>query len=119
MIVAKVDSKKRTVWKEKGVARRGRGKENSTFNCKCGKMNYSPSYYKPNSAHKISCLFSYFYWLFYLFTFQVLSPFPVSPPQAPMPSPSTHCLYESAPPPAHTLEPQYFSVPHHWVIEPP
>ena len=30
-------------------------------------------------------IFSYFYWLFYLFTFQMLYPFLVSPPQVPYP----------------------------------
>ena len=30
-------------------------------------------------------LFIYFYWLFYLLTFQMLSPFQVSPPQTPYP----------------------------------
>ena len=40
----------------------------------------------------------FFYWLFYLFTFQMLSSFPVSPLKTPFPSPSP-CLYEGSPPP--------------------
>ena len=40
----------------------------------------------------------FFCWLFYLFTFQMLSPFQVSPPQTPIPSSvPTHCFYEGAP----------------------
>ena len=40
-------------------------------------------------------------WLFYLFTFQMLSPFPVSPSQAPYPFPLP-CLSEGAPQLAHS-----------------
>jgi hypothetical protein len=35
------------------------------------------------------CLFFQFYWLFYLFTFQMLSPFPVKPPIATSVSPAS------------------------------
>jgi hypothetical protein len=62
--------------------------------------------------------FFHFYWLFYLFTFQLLSPFPVSPLQTPIPCPSP-CLWEGAPPFTHPLLPQYPSVPLPWFIEPP
>ena len=46
--------------------------------------------------------FLHFCWLFYLFTFQMLSPFPVYPP--------------SAPPPAHPLLPQCLTIPLHWEL---
>jgi hypothetical protein len=52
-----------------------------------------------------------FYWLFYLLTFQMLSPFPVSPSQAPCSLPTTL--------PAHPLLPQCLSIIPPWVIEPP
>jgi hypothetical protein len=39
------------------------------------------------------------YWLFYLLTFHMLNPFPVSPPQTPIPS---QLLYEGAAPPTHS-----------------
>ena len=66
-------------------------------------------------------LFSYmmiflnFYWIFSLFTLQLLSPFPVSPPQI---------LYPILPPTAsmrvlsHTPSPHHPSIPLHWGIEP-
>jgi hypothetical protein len=37
-----------------------------------------------------------FYWLFYLFTFQMLSPFPVSPLQTSPSHPSSLCLYDNS-----------------------
>jgi len=39
--------------------------------------------------HSLMFLFKSFYWLFYLFTFHMLFPFPVSPPQAPPPASMT------------------------------
>jgi hypothetical protein len=39
-----------------------------------------------------------FYWLFYLFTFHILSPSPVSPLQAPCPFSPSSCFYEGVPP---------------------
>jgi hypothetical protein len=59
--------------------------------------------------------FFIFYWLFYLFTFQMLSPFPVSPLQTfpiPLPPASMRVL------PPHSLPPLYPSIPLHWGIEP-
>ena len=51
-----------------------------------------------------------FYWLFYLFPFQMLftSQFPLHKPHIPF---SLPCLYECAPPPAHSLLPQHPSIP--------
>jgi hypothetical protein len=43
-------------------------------------------------------LFLFSFWISYLFTFQMLFPFPVSTPQTPIPSPSL-CFCEGAPPP--------------------
>ena len=57
-----------------------------------------------------------FYWLFSLFTFQMLSSFPVSLLQTPCPS---HCFYESAPAPIHPLPPHHHSIPLCWSIKPP
>jgi hypothetical protein len=59
-----------------------------------------------------------FYWLFYLFTFQMLFPFQVSfhSPLSSVPSP---CFYEGAPLPTHPLLPQQPSIPLSWVIKPP
>ena len=58
-----------------------------------------------------------FFWLFNLFTFQMLAPFPISPLQTlyPLPFP---CLYEGAPPLTHPFLPQTPSVPLSWVIKP-
>ena len=59
-----------------------------------------------------SLLFSpIFYWLVYIFTFQMLSPFP-----NPIPSP---WLYEGAPPLAYPFLPQCHSIPLPWVIKTP
>ena len=60
----------------------------------------------------------YIYWLFYLFAFQILSPFPVSPPQALyllLPPPAT----EGSPQPAYPLLPQCPSIPLCWIIKLP
>jgi hypothetical protein len=56
-------------------------------------------------------------WIFYLFTFQMLSPFPVSPLQTPISSPSP-CFYESVTPRTHPLLPHHPSIPLHWGIKP-
>jgi hypothetical protein len=55
-------------------------------------------------------------WLFYLFTFQMISPFLVSPPQTPyhLPPPASMRVLPHPP----TL-PQHPSIPLPWVIEPP
>jgi hypothetical protein len=65
--------------------------------------------------HLMNGLF-FFTWLFYLITFQMLSPFPVSLPQFPIlfhsPLP---CLYKGAPqPPTHPHLPHHPSIPLHW-----
>jgi hypothetical protein len=60
-----------------------------------------------------------FNWLFYLFTFQILSPFSVSPPQTPyplLPPPASIKVFLPCP---HTLPPHWPSIPLCWVIEPP
>lgn len=71
--------------------------------------------------------FYFFNWIFYLFTFQMLSPFPVPPCKPPIhpllfckPSiPSTFlCFYEGAPPSTHSLPPHCPSIPLHWGIKP-
>jgi hypothetical protein len=60
------------------------------------------------------CLFVYsFIWLFSLFTFQMLPPFPVPPLKHPIPSLSP-CFYEGAPPPTHPLPPPRPRSPLHW-----
>jgi hypothetical protein len=59
----------------------------------------------------------HFYWLFYLFTFQMLSSFPISPPQAPYHLSPSPCLYEGAPPPAHPTLLQCLSISLPWLIE--
>jgi hypothetical protein len=59
-----------------------------------------------------------FYWLFYLFTFQMFSPFPVSPPQTPYPILPPPCFYEGAPPPTYPLLSYCPSILLCWGIEP-
>jgi hypothetical protein len=62
-------------------------------------------------------LISFFpHWLFYLFTFQMLFPFPVSL-SSPHPFPPP-CFYEGAPPPTHSclIDP---TIPLCWGIKPP
>jgi hypothetical protein len=47
--------------------------------------------------------FIYFYWIFYLFTFQMLSPFPVSPSANPPILPPSSCSMRVLPyPPTHS-----------------
>ena len=56
-------------------------------------------------------------WIFYLFTFQMLSPFLIPPTQKPpIPSPSSY-FYEGVPPPTHPLPPPCPCIPLHWGIE--
>jgi hypothetical protein len=60
--------------------------------------------------------FSPFCWIFSLFTFQMLSPFPVPPTQtfySPFP-----CFCKSVPRPTHPLPPFRPGIPLHWGIEP-
>jgi hypothetical protein len=54
------------------------------------------------------------YWLFYLFTFQMLSPswFPFKNPLS-----HPHCFYKGAHPPTHSLQPHLPSIPIHWGIK--
>jgi hypothetical protein len=54
----------------------------------------------------------------YLFTFQMLSSFLVSPLQTPYLNPPPHRFYEGAPPPTHPLPPHCPSIPLHWGIKP-
>ena len=63
------------------------------------------------------CVLSFFKnWIFYLFTFQVLSPFLVSPLQPPIPY-LLPWFYEGAPSPTHPLLPYPPSIPLHWSIK--
>ena len=57
------------------------------------------------------------YWIFYLFTFQILPPFSISPPETPIPS-SFPCFYEGAPPSTHLFPPHLLRIPLHWSIQP-
>jgi hypothetical protein len=54
----------------------------------------------------------FFNWIFYLFTFKMLSPSQVSPLQIPYPFPLFPCFYESAPPSTHCP-----SIALHWGIK--
>jgi hypothetical protein len=59
----------------------------------------------------------YFYWIFSLFTFQMLSPFPVSPaPGNPWSLPSFPCFHEGVPQPTHPLPPSHPRICPYWVI---
>jgi hypothetical protein len=80
--------------------------------CAC-RASTSPLSYSPSSV-----TFFCFYWIFYLFTFQVLSLFPISPLElspSNLPSP---CFYEGVPPPTYTLPPHHPGIPLHWGIKP-
>jgi hypothetical protein len=66
------------------------------------------------------CLFFFlhFCWLFYLFTFQMLSPFPVSPLQTPISSSLPHASMRVLPHlPTHPLSLHCPSIPLHWGID--
>ena len=56
---------------------------------------------------------TFFNWISYLFTFQMLSPFLVSPPETPFPSPLLLCHL-----PTHPLPPHRPGIPVHWGIKP-
>jgi hypothetical protein len=60
--------------------------------------------------------FLFFYWIFYLFTFQMLSPFPVPPLETPIPSSLSLLLWGWSL--THPLLPPYPGIPPHWGIEP-
>jgi hypothetical protein len=67
----------------------------------------------------LSFSFSFFNWLFYLFTFQMLSPPPGFPSANSLSHPLFPCLYEGAPPPTYPLLPHHPSIPLlQWGIEP-
>jgi hypothetical protein len=55
--------------------------------------------------------------IFYLFTFHMLPPFPVSPWSS-LSHPPLPCFYEGAPPPTYPLQPHDPSIPLHWGIKP-
>ena len=61
-------------------------------------------------------IFILFYWIFYLFTFQMLTGFPISHPEIPY----TINLFSSSmrvlPQPTHPLLPPYPGIPLHWSI---
>jgi hypothetical protein len=59
-----------------------------------------------------------FYWIFYLFTFQMLSPFPVSNSRPPPSYPPSPCFYEgSLHVPTHPPPPPWHDIPLQWGIE--
>jgi hypothetical protein len=58
----------------------------------------------------------FFYWIFYLFTFQMLSPFPDSPPETPYPIPHSLLLWGCSR--THPLPSPHPGIPLHWGIEP-
>jgi len=66
---------------------------------------------------KVSCKDS-FYWIFPLFTFQMLSPFPFSPPEIPhailLPLASMRVFLH---PPTYSLLPPHPGIPLHWDIK--
>jgi hypothetical protein len=65
-----------------------------------------------------ACAFFFFIFKkFYLFKFQMLSPFQVSSPQYPIPSPSS-CSHECVRPPTHPHPPHCPHIPLHWGIKP-
>jgi hypothetical protein len=50
--------------------------------------------------------FLFFFWIFSLFTFQMLSPFLVTlPPESTLLHPLSPCFYEGVPSPTHPLPP--------------
>jgi hypothetical protein len=55
--------------------------------------------------------------IFYLSTFQILSPFPVSPLKIPLSHPLSACYYEGLHPPTHPVPPPHSGIPLHWGIE--
>jgi hypothetical protein len=55
--------------------------------------------------------------IFYLFTFQMLYPFPIQPHKAPIPSLSS-CFYEGVPPPTYPRPPPCPHIPLHWGTKP-
>jgi hypothetical protein len=69
--------------------------------------------------YSFTVLFFFLIWIFYLFTFQMLSPFLVSPLETPFPIPLP-CFYEGAPThsPNHSLPPHHPGIPPHWDIDP-
>jgi hypothetical protein len=65
------------------------------------------------SLFKVLSVFSsdFFYWLFYLFTCQMVSPLPVFHPQPPIPFSPPLWLLEDAPPPTYPLPPYLSNIP--------
>jgi hypothetical protein len=61
----------------------------------------------------------FFNWIFYLFTLQMLSSLPVSPPEIPYPIfPPTASMKVLPNPPTHSLLPSCPGIPLHWGIKP-
>jgi hypothetical protein len=66
-----------------------------------------------------ACFFLLFYWIFSLFTFQMLSPFPVPPSETPYPISLPPVSMRVLPhPPNHPLLPPCLGIPLYWVMEP-
>ena len=63
-------------------------------------------------------LFILLNWIFYLFTFQMLSPFPVSPLQTPYPIPPYPASMRVLPHPSTHSHPHRPSISLHWGIKP-
>jgi hypothetical protein len=62
--------------------------------------------------------FPFFYWIFSLFTFQMLSPFSISPPQPPYPMPPPPASMRVFPHlPTHPLSSPHPGIPLHWGIK--
>jgi hypothetical protein len=63
-------------------------------------------------------VFLFFYWIFSLFTFQMLFPFLVLHLQKPSILSPLPCFYEGLPSPIYSLPPPHPGIPLHWGIKP-
>jgi len=77
-----------------------------------------PLFWKDTISYLFTCLvFSFFYCIFSLFTFQMLSPFPGSPSRNPHPISTPLASMRVLPHiPTHSLPPPHLGIPLHWSI---
>jgi hypothetical protein len=72
---------------------------------KDGKASGTGGNCEPPFVFCLFVCFLIFYWIFSLFTFQMLTPFLVSHPKKTLTSPPSPCFYEGAPPSTHPPTP--------------
>jgi len=100
-----------------GTMRRSREHEESFHDKLIQQLNLEDGIHNIPAKRGVLFFNYLIYWIFYLFTFQMLPPDPVSLQKRPSHLPSP-CFYEGAPPPTHSLLLPCSGIPFNWGIKP-